>query len=312
MHLTPRLVFFLVLPPLLWAGNAVVGRLAIGSMDPLWLNAVRWMLAFVLLLPLGWRALGTPAARAQIRARWTHLAVLGLIGVGAYNALQYMALRTSTPLNVTLIASSAPVWMMLIGAVFYRVIPRPVQVFGALLSLVGVALVLSRGDPAAIARIEFVEGDLLMLLAMLGWTGYSWMLARPPAHMAGEARPEVELGRVPGRPVRLRGAVGGGRRRGGRRRVPVRAHAVVVGPGRGHRLYRRRPLDHRLPLLGRGGGRGRPGHRGHLLQPHPALRRGVLRRGDRRMAAPLPRHRLPADRGRHPGEHPRAARRQAA
>ena len=51
MHLTPRLVFFLVLPPLLWAGNAVVGRLAIGSMDPLWLNAVRWMLAFVLLLP---------------------------------------------------------------------------------------------------------------------------------------------------------------------------------------------------------------------------------------------------------------------
>ena len=57
MHLTPRLVFFLVLPPLLWAGNAVVGRLAIGSMDPLWLNAVRWMLAFVLLLPLGWRAL---------------------------------------------------------------------------------------------------------------------------------------------------------------------------------------------------------------------------------------------------------------
>ena len=109
MHLTPRLVFFLVLPPLLWAGNAVVGRLAIGSMDPLWLNAVRWMLAFVLLLPLGWRALGTPAARAQIRARWGHLAVLGLIGVGAYNALQYMALRTSTPINVTLIASSAPV-----------------------------------------------------------------------------------------------------------------------------------------------------------------------------------------------------------
>uniref|UniRef100_UPI0035B169F9 EamA family transporter n=1 Tax=Thauera aminoaromatica TaxID=164330 RepID=UPI0035B169F9 len=70
MHLPPRLVFVLVLPPLLWAGNAVVGRLAIGSMDPLWLNAVRWMLAFVLLLPLGWRALGTPAARAQIRARW--------------------------------------------------------------------------------------------------------------------------------------------------------------------------------------------------------------------------------------------------
>ncbi|MCK2127548.1 DMT family transporter [Thauera aromatica] len=189
MNLSPRLFFFLILPPLLWAINAVVGRIAIERMDPLWLNAVRWALALVLLLPLGWRAFGTPAARAQVRARWGHLAVLGLIGVGAYNALQYMALRTSTPLNVTLIASSAPVWMMLIGALFYRVIPRPVQVLGALLSLAGVAVVLSRGELGALARIEFVEGDLLMLLAMMGWTAYSWMLARPPAHMAGEARP---------------------------------------------------------------------------------------------------------------------------
>ena len=90
MHLTPRLVFFLVLPPLLWAGNAVVGRLAIGSMDPLWLNAVRWMLAFVLLLPLGWRALGTPAARAQIRTRWAHLAVLVVVGGVWWRLLGYL------------------------------------------------------------------------------------------------------------------------------------------------------------------------------------------------------------------------------
>ena len=189
MHLSPRLVFFLVLPPLLWAGNAVVGRLAIGSMDPLWLNAVRWMLAFVLLLPLGWRALGTPAARAQIRTRWAHLAVLGLIGVGAYNALQYMALRTSTPLNVTLIASSSPVWAMVVGALGYKVIPTRLQLIGAVLSLAGVALVMSRGNPAALADIQFVQGDLLMLLAIIGWSIYSWMLARPPAHMTGAARP---------------------------------------------------------------------------------------------------------------------------
>lgn len=189
MQLTPRLVSFLLLPPMLWATNAVVGRIAIDSIGPLWLNALRWVVAFLILLPLGWRAVATAEARAQIRARWAHLAVLGLIGVGAYNALQYMALRTSTPINVTLIASSAPVWMMLIGVLFYRVIPRPVQVLGALMSLLGVAFVLSRGDLGALARIEFVEGDLLMLLAMIGWTAYSWMLARPPAHMSGERRP---------------------------------------------------------------------------------------------------------------------------
>ena len=48
--------------------------------------------------------------------------------------------------------------MMLIGAVFYpRHPPRPVRVFGALPSLVGVAWCCRVGDPAAIARIKFVE-----------------------------------------------------------------------------------------------------------------------------------------------------------
>ena len=107
MAISPRLALLLMTPPLMWAGNAVIGRLSIGSMGPLWLNAARWMLAFALLLPLGWRVFATPAARAQIATRWRHLAVLGLIGVGVYNALQYMALKTSTPVNVTLIASSS-------------------------------------------------------------------------------------------------------------------------------------------------------------------------------------------------------------
>lgn len=189
MQLTPRLVLMLSTPPLMWACNAVVGRLAIDSIGPLWLNALRWVVAFALLLPLGWAALGTARARAQIRERWQVLAILGLIGVGAYNALQYMALRTSTPLNVTLIASSSPVWTLLIGALAYGAVPTRQQLAGAVLSLCGVALVLARGEPAALADVRLVQGDLLMLLAILGWSFYSWMLARPPASMRGEARP---------------------------------------------------------------------------------------------------------------------------
>lgn len=190
MQLTPRLVLMLATPPAMWATNAVVGRMAIGSIDPLWLNALRWVVAFVLLLPLGWAAIGTTAARAQIVERWRYLLVLGVIGVGAYNALQYMALRTSTPLNVTLIASSSPVWAMVVGAVGYKVRPTRLQLIGALLSLAGVALVMSRGNPAALADIHFVQGDLLMLVAIIGWSLYSWMLAKPPAHMQGAARPD--------------------------------------------------------------------------------------------------------------------------
>jgi drug/metabolite transporter (DMT)-like permease len=190
MHLSLRLLVLLILPPLLWACNSVVARLAIDSIGPLWLNALRWGLALLLLLPLGWKILATPAARAGIRRRWAYLGVLGLIGVGAYNAMQYVALRTSTPVNVTLIASSLPLWAMIVGALFYRVRPTRPQLLGAALSLAGVLTVLARGDPLALLRIQLVEGDLLMVLAIIGWAIYSWMLVRPPEHMRGAARPD--------------------------------------------------------------------------------------------------------------------------
>lgn len=187
--LTPRIALLLTLPPLMWAGNALTGRLLAGTMTPLALNAVRWLVALAILLPLGYAAVATPARRAQILARWRPLALLGGLGVGAYNALQYLALQTSTPINVTLIASSVPVWMMLVGIVFYGEHPRPAQWLGALLSAAGVVVVLTRGDPLALASLRLVPGDLWILLAALSWAFYSWQLARPPAALAGPSRP---------------------------------------------------------------------------------------------------------------------------
>lgn len=185
-HLTPRIALFLTLPPLLWAGNAVVGRLLVGSVPPLALSGLRWALALLILLPLGYRVFRDPQA---IRARWPYLALLGFLGVGCYNAMQYFALQTSTPINVTLIASSMPLWMLAVGALFYGEHPTRRQLLGAFLSLAGVALVLSRGQIEVLLGLRLVPGDLLMLLAIALWAWYSWLLARPPAHMRGDARP---------------------------------------------------------------------------------------------------------------------------
>jgi len=171
-----RTALLLLAPPLLWAGNAVVGRLVHDLVPPITLNFLRWALAFVFMLPLaGW--LLKPGSR--LWPEWKRFAVLGLLGVGCYNALQYLALQTSTPLNVTLVASSTPVWMLAIGALCFgqRISRR--QVLGALLSIAGVLLVLSRGQWALLVQIRLVPGDVYVLLATLAWAFYSWMLARP-------------------------------------------------------------------------------------------------------------------------------------
>ena len=105
--------------------------------------------------------------------------MLGLLGVGSYNSLQYLALKTSMPLNVTLVAGCTPVFMMAVGALGYGQAVTRRQLAGALLSIVGVLTVLSRGHLETLLQVRLLPGDLFMLAATVVWAIYSWMLTRP-------------------------------------------------------------------------------------------------------------------------------------
>jgi drug/metabolite transporter (DMT)-like permease len=177
--LTPSTVLLLTVPPLLWAGNAIVGRLVRAAVPPMTLNLLRWTIALVVLLPLGWATLRQAGVLYGIGTRWRRYALLGLLGIGMYNSLQYLALQSSTPINVTLVASGMPVWMMLVGRLCYGVAVRTRQVAGALLSIVGVLVVLCRGDVDQLLALRLVAGDLYMILATIAWSFYSWMLLQP-------------------------------------------------------------------------------------------------------------------------------------
>ena len=171
-------IAYLLTATALWAGNAIAGRVLVGSISPITLSAVRWGLAALLLLPLGWRVLMPGSALWQNKKRFL---LLGLFGVGSYNVLLYLALQTSTAINVTLIGASMPIWMLFIGAVFYQVKPSILQMIGAVVSLLGVGIVLTRGDLSALLSMQMVVGDLLIMLATILWAFYSWMLSRPGA-----------------------------------------------------------------------------------------------------------------------------------
>jgi drug/metabolite transporter (DMT)-like permease len=178
MHprLTPSTAALLTIPPLLWAGNAIVGRLVRDAVPPMTLNLLRWSIALLILLPLGRRMLRPGSG---LLAGWRRYGLLGLLGIGLYNSLQYLALHSSSPINVTLVAAGMPVWMLLVGALFFGVRVRRWQVLGAVLSILGVLLVLSRGDWRELVALRLVAGDLYMILATIAWSFYSWMLAHP-------------------------------------------------------------------------------------------------------------------------------------
>lgn len=196
-RLTPITAAMLTTSALLWACNALVGRWIHEQVPPLTLNWMRWLLALLILLPLSYRFLRPDG---PIWPHWRRLAVLGLLSIGAYNTLQYLALQTSTAVNVTLVAGSMPVWTLLIGRLLHAQTISGRQWLGAALSIAGVLLVLSRGQWAVLAQLRFVAGDAYVLLATLCWSLYSWMLVHPKepdslrSHWAGYLMAQVLFG----------------------------------------------------------------------------------------------------------------------
>ena len=116
-------VGLLILPPLVWAGNSVLGRVVADMVPPITLNFFRWLVAFVLLLPWSYPVL---KPQSPIWGQWRRYGLMSLLGVGCYNSLQYLALHTSTPINVTLVAASVPIFMLActrIGAILVNLNP---------------------------------------------------------------------------------------------------------------------------------------------------------------------------------------------
>jgi drug/metabolite transporter (DMT)-like permease len=175
-RLTPSTIFLLSIVPLMWASNAVLGRMMRDMVPPMTLNFIRWLLAFLMLLPLAYRVLRPDSL---MWPHWRRFALLGLVSVGAYNALQYLALHTSTAMNVTLVGSSAPVLTLALGWLLHGEKISPRQMLGAVLSIGGVLMVLSRGEAAVLLQMRLVPGDFYVLLAAAAWAYYSWMLAKP-------------------------------------------------------------------------------------------------------------------------------------
>ncbi|MFC0134206.1 EamA family transporter [Massilia eurypsychrophila] len=174
--LTASTALLLTIPPLLWAGNAIVGRLVRDAVPPMTLNLLRWAIAALILVPIGYAILRPGSGLVR---DWRRYSMLGLLSVGLYNSMQYLALQTSTPINVTLVAAGMPVWMLLVGALCFGKPVRRSQMVGAVLSIAGVLLVLSRGEWRQLAALRLVAGDVYMILATISWSFYSWLLMQP-------------------------------------------------------------------------------------------------------------------------------------
>jgi drug/metabolite transporter (DMT)-like permease len=181
MRATTLLV--LTVPPLMWASNAIVGRMAAGTIPPLTLNFLRWVVALAVLLPFIFAQLKVDWSLG--RQHWKLFAATGFLSTTCYNALQYLALITSSPINIALITAAGPIFTLLVGRAFFSAHIGRAAALGAVLSILGVAWVLLRGEIQNLTHVAFVSGDLFMLFAIGLWSVYTWLLRERPKAMSG-------------------------------------------------------------------------------------------------------------------------------
>ena len=161
----------LTLTTLFWSGNMVVGRAIREDVPPLSLAFWRWAIALALTLPLA-----LPHLRAQwpqLKRSWRAVVPLGLLGVGGYNTLAYVALQTTDATNAVLLNSFIPIATIALSWAFLKKHLHGAEWLGVLISLAGVTAIVTRGEIAALAGLTLNVGDLWMLLAVLVWALYT-------------------------------------------------------------------------------------------------------------------------------------------
>jgi drug/metabolite transporter (DMT)-like permease len=166
----------LFVTPLLWSANYIGARAAVGVIRPHQLALARWIVAFLIMLPLALPALrrGWP----QWRTEWKETLVLGALGMWICGAFVYIGAETSPAVNIGLIYALAPVLIAILSVRLLGERLHKVQVIGAAAALMGVGVILFKGSPDNLRAFELTRGDIWVAIAVTSWTCYSLILKR--------------------------------------------------------------------------------------------------------------------------------------
>ncbi|WBF55195.1 DMT family transporter [Lysinibacillus sp. JK80] len=155
---------------LLWGGNFVVAKTLVAHASPMTLTLVRWLIAVIVLLPLVW---WKEKRLVPAKAALVPLCLMGITGVALFNIFQFLALERTTSTNAGLISTMNTMSIALFSFAFLKEKINGLQLLAMVLSLLGVFLVLSKGDWQLLWHFQLNTGDLWMVAAVCVWGLYS-------------------------------------------------------------------------------------------------------------------------------------------
>ena len=167
----------LVCATLFWSGNFIVGKAAtIYEIPPFSLNFFRWLFAGIILLPFTFKEIFLK--KNYIKANIGLFIILGITSITVFNSIVYYSLYFTQVITGVLMISTIPVWIILISSLLKIEKTNIYQIFGILLSLIGVVAIITKSDLEVIKGLEFNKGDLSIIVAMFSWAIFSTLLKK--------------------------------------------------------------------------------------------------------------------------------------
>lgn len=167
---------------LFWSGNFVIGRFINTEIEALELAFFRWFFTLLFLLP----ALFFVDLKKLFRIFKQNiliLSILSFLGITLFNTIVYTALKTTTATNALLINSTTPLMILLLSSIIYKTFISKLQVFGVVVSTLGVVFLVLKGDFLNILSLDYHEGDFYIIASSLAWALYSLLVKLKPKEL---------------------------------------------------------------------------------------------------------------------------------
>jgi drug/metabolite transporter (DMT)-like permease len=166
-----RAYLLLVLITFVWAGLFPTGKVALQSVPPLTIAAIRMVAGSTLLyLYLQRDPSGKVPWSPSMVGSLLFLGFAGyFIGVGG----SYLGLRLTTATNAALLNAASPVSLAILAAAFLKERFHSRMLTGISLSVVGVGIIVTRGSWEVVARSQYNPGDLILLGTQISWGIYT-------------------------------------------------------------------------------------------------------------------------------------------
>jgi drug/metabolite transporter (DMT)-like permease len=173
---------YVLIATVIWSGNFIVARVLLDAVPPVTLAMLRWSIAVLALTPVGLPALWRDR-QIVLKHVWL-LTGAGFLGVTMFNTLVYIAAYTSEALNMSLMAITSPLFVVILARLFLGEPLTLQRVTGVITASVGVILLVTGGNLKMLLTLTFTEGDLWMLLAAVLFAGYTILVRKKPPEMS--------------------------------------------------------------------------------------------------------------------------------